>query len=186
MRQTFTGLNVQHDDSQPNTERRWKFNSVQVPLTITKSAVGALRAVPFEDADYCFLDRFSSPFTGIYNTTRSVFGVSVIGTSVCTSGTEYFYAKVSQYILSSSEALIVSMTRHFSGLYQSYFYDDPLNLKALFRDRFPERGENRSLTRTELAMLPKSKISGAHHYHFNTEQVLDSVEAAVSHRIEAA
>nr|AFH09416.2 RNA-dependent RNA polymerase [Xanthophyllomyces dendrorhous virus L2] len=121
------------------------------------------------------MDRESSNKFGIFEASKSVYGVTMSGLVIANGKAKFFFASIKQYLLTQSKAMLIAMTRHFSSLYESYAYDDPTSPVNLFRDRFPGRSENEAMTFKQMEELPKSKISGAHHFHFTPMQVLKSI-----------
>nr|UVG55950.1 putative RNA-dependent RNA polymerase [Poaceae Liege totivirus 16] len=83
----------------------------------------------------------------------------------------YVYMRVDQYIMTRSKALLALVTRHFNGLFNSIYWDDPTHVGALFRDRHPEREENAPMSTDEAESLPTTKITAQHHIHFTPREI---------------
>lgn len=142
-------------------------------------------AVPYRDSSHVLISTTDSP--GVRNdTTSPVFGVSM--SSVTLQGVEksYIYAQVDQYIVTKSLALLALITRHFNGLYDSVFWDQPLRPEALFRNRLPDNQINTALSVNQAHALGYPKISSSHHVHYTVREAVASVPATLLPRVSEA
>lgn len=137
----------------------------------------AYEATAYEDCNYVLVGVSES--AGVDSeVVVPLFGVSV--TCIILQGTEkaYVYAKVDQYIVTKAKSLLCLLTRHFNGLYDSVYWDEPFRPEALFRDRWPEREQMPQLTIAQADALGATKITSAHHIHFIPSEVLASIPAS--------
>lgn len=155
-----------------------------VPTCIVKNC-SSWYAVEYKDASHVLLAKSDSP--GVEGeVVTDQFGVSVSGVLLQGRDASYFYAKVDQYIVTRATALLTLMSRHFNGLYESAYWDSPLDGTAMFRDRYPDRELNRELTIEQASSLGYPKITSAHHVHFTVREAAATVGHAHRHRLKTA
>ncbi|QJW70333.1 RNA-dependent RNA polymerase [Erysiphe necator associated totivirus 5] len=156
----------------------------QVPACVVRRD-GGWYAVEYKDCSHVLIATTDSPGVS-EEVVFPVMGVAI--TSVALQGVDktYIYAKVDQYIVTKSSGVLALLTRHFNELYESVFWDDPLDPRALFRDRTEGSRENRELSVDEAHKLGYPKISAAHHVHFTVKEAAASVSPRVRERIGVA
>ncbi|QGY72626.1 putative RNA dependent RNA polymerase [Plasmopara viticola lesion associated toti 1] len=152
-----------------------------VPACLLKNGKG-WHACEFADSQYVLMDVTQSPGSDL-EVVRSVFGVSMVGMLLQGVEQSYFYAKVNQYVLTKNKAMLAILTRHFSGLYESVFWDQPLQTDALFRDRMPDSVLAKPMSLEEIEELGYPKITSGHHIHYTYSEVMKSVEPNLRYRI---
>lgn len=145
-----------------------------VPLCIReRSTTGdtGYEAVEFMDADYVLVGSDYGPSS---NAEANIIldGVLMRGLRLGGATKTYQYAKVDQYLMTKKKSVIAIMTRHFNGLYKSIYINDPLNLQAMFRDRYPERQMMKKMSREDLMCRHNTKITAQHHIHFTVAEIL--------------
>lgn len=143
-----------------------------VPACVTKRK-GEIIATEFADAEYVLMD-VSDGLGTDGEVVVSVFGVAMTGIMLQGVTHSYFYAKIDQYIITRSKAMLALFTRHFSGLYESVFWDNPLDTDALYRDRLPDLQSNAVMTTNQIESLGYPKITSGHHIHYTYSEVLKS------------
>jgi len=133
-----------------------------------------IEAVPFEDATHVLVGSDLAPGSDD-EVNVTVQGVTMRGLRLQGTDRTYRYAKVDQYILTRQKGMIAIMTRHFNGLYDSIYIDEPLNETAIFRDRHPDRETNEKLTYSKILKLSNTKITAQHHIHYTAQEIIKAI-----------
>jgi hypothetical protein len=139
-------------------------------------------ATKFEDCDYVY----ASTREGVAaikekDVIVDFFGVAVSGTELQDDNRVHVYVKVDQELTTQTSECHAIMSRHFNGLYQSVFYNDPMDPKALFRPRNVKRGGVDPIANASIFKV--SKVTAAHHSHFKMEQVIASLTDEMRSRV---
>lgn len=138
-------------------------------LKVTKDS--QLVMTDFESAEYVYVSSKPSNIQGQFIMTSNVFGVSMQTFVIATGGIAIIYALVDQQYKSNIVEPMTVMTRHFSGLYSSINFDDPLDLSQLFRDRLPDHSVRPKVNLDQMEALKDSKISAHHHLHYMPSEI---------------
>jgi len=147
---------------------------VPMCIKVVNCDIDNIEAVPFEDATHVLVGSDLAPGSG-GEANVVVQGVTMRGLRLQGTDRTYRFAKVDQYIITRQKGMIAIMTRHFNGLYDSIYIDEPLNEEAIFRDRYPERKMNRMRTQLEMLRMSNTKISAQHHIHFTVQEVIQAI-----------
>nr|WNM95053.1 MAG: RNA-dependent RNA polymerase [Diaporthe helianthi totivirus 1] len=129
-----------------------------------------LRAVAFRDSNYIYLRTTKSPAPE-GEVSYIHFGVAVRARIFEGVDYNFVYMKVDQYIVTHSKAALATITRHFNGLYDSIYWDEPTDFSSIFRDRYPDRELNNVNDTKKIEKLKNTKITSAHHIHFTPLEV---------------
>jgi len=129
-------------DGQRKTNLKFRMRSNCVPMCVSYDG-RSVRAVPFRDSNYVYIHATQSPAVD-GEVTYVHFGVAVRARVFAGVDYNFVYMKVDQYIVTNSKAALATITRHFNGLYDSIYWDEPTDFSSIFRDRFPERDLNKT------------------------------------------
>nr|UVG55953.1 putative RNA-dependent RNA polymerase [Poaceae Liege totivirus 18] len=163
------------EDGNGNNNKSFRLKQGNYPTTIIYKEASGLWLVPFDSCTHVLIDSVPRLTSDIHAITYNSFGVAVAALAVPARDTTLIYALVDQHIFSPHLEVMMVMTRHFTKLYDSVYYNDPRDVSAMFRDRLP-RSEMNKVLRVETAdELPKSKISASHHFHYYPKEVYASI-----------
>lgn len=153
-----------------NNELEYRVRPGQYPMTVTFSQNNIL-LTPFEDCTHVLVDSIPRQADVDEEVVYAYFGVATTARFVPARDLTLIYVKVDQAMFTPHLEPMMIMSRHFTQLYGSVYYNDPKDVRAMFRDRLPEDRENRRLSLEEADALPKSKVSAAHHFHYYPKEV---------------
>nr|UVG55926.1 putative RNA-dependent RNA polymerase [Poaceae Liege totivirus 3] len=146
------------------------------PMTIAFTHADGMQLRPFSECSHVLIDSIEPFVCEITEITYNSFGVAIDALLVPADDKTLVYARVQQSLYTHNPEVLAVMTRHFTKLYDSIYYNDPRDLRALFRDRSGGAKFNRQLTVKAADNLPRSKISAAHHFHFYPKEVAAALQ----------
>lgn len=147
---------------------------VPMCIKVGNDVLRNIEAVPFEDATHILVGSDSAPGSE-EEVNVVVQGVTMRGLRLQGTDRTYRYTKVDQYIMTRNKGMVAIITRHFNGLYDSIYIDQPLDESAIFRDRYPKRELCKPKTMHEIKKLINTKITAQHHIHFTAEEVMRAI-----------
>ncbi|QGY72630.1 putative RNA dependent RNA polymerase [Plasmopara viticola lesion associated toti 3] len=162
-------------DNERNNQLSYTIKLGRYPMTISLTEESNLWLTPFSDCTHVLIDSIPTITTERQTVVYNSFGVAITAMLVPALECTLVYALVDQPLFTPNLGVLTVMTRHFTQLYDSVYYNDPSDVGALFRDRIPGTQLNRVVSVEEADMLPKSKISAAHHFHYYPKEVAAAI-----------
>lgn len=160
-----------------NNQLGYRLRPGQYPMTITYSDESGIWLTPFSDCTHVLLDSIPRLIEDVTEVVYNSFGVAVSAMLIPARDFTLVYALVDQALFTPHIEVMTVMTRHFTQLYDSVYYNDPGDITALFRDRKPDSEFNTTIPLIDADNLPKSKISASHHFHYYPKEVAAAIKS---------